>query len=189
MAAFTLFTGPMASGKSLLVIREIDMRRRAGINVIVLKPKVDTRDARCIASRLGPKIEAHDFDDHSIRFQHLTRHAECIAIDEAQFVPYTILPIIDELRDSGVEFVVSGLDLDFRGEPFGLMPEFAKRATRIEALTTYCAVCKRRNASRTQRLIGVERRPAPFDSPLIQIGGSEAYEARCIEHHDVPRHS
>jgi len=189
VADLVLFTGPMASGKSLLVIREIDMRRRAGIRVTVLKPKIDTRDARFIASRLGPRIEAHDFDDHAIRFHHLTREAECIAIDEAQFVPSTLLPLIDELLARNIEFIVSGLDLDFRGEPFGLMPEFAKRATRIEPLTTYCAVCKKRNAVRTQRLIGQERRPAPYDSPLIQIGGSEAYEARCIEHHEVPRHT
>ncbi|MCC7522396.1 thymidine kinase [Candidatus Uhrbacteria bacterium] len=186
VSSLTLFIGPMASGKSLLVIREIDMRRRAGIPVTVLKPKVDTRDARAIASRLGPRVEAHDFDEHVPRFRHLVRDARCIAIDEAQFVSPKLLPLFDEILAEGIELIISGLDLDFRGEPFGLMPEFAKRATKIEALTTYCAVCKQRNATRTQRLIGKDKRPAPYDSPLIQIGGSESYEARCETHHDVP---
>lgn len=188
MSSLTLFTGPMASGKSLLVIREIDMRRRAGINVIVLKPKIDTRDARAIASRLGPRVEAHDFDAHVPRFRHLTQGATCVAIDEGQFVPPEILPEIDRMLASGIEFIVAGLDLDFRGEPFGLMPEFAKRATDTIDLTTYCAVCKRRNATRTQRMITVDgqRKPAHYDSPLILIGGSESYEARCAEHHEVP---
>lgn len=177
----------MASGKSLILIREIDMRRRAGISVTVLKPKVDTRDGRAIASRLGPRVEAFDFDGHVGHFRHLTRDAKCVAIDEGQFVPPEILPVIDELLARDIEFIVAGLDLDFRGEPFGLMPEFAKRATEIIDLTTYCAVCKTRSATRTQRLIVIDgqRRPAHYDSPLIQIGASE-YEARCPEHHEVP---
>jgi thymidine kinase len=79
--------------------------------------------------------------------------------------------------------MVAGLDLDFRGEPFGAMPELIARADAISKLTAVCAVCGA-NATRTQRLVG--GLPAEYGAPLIAVGAADLYEARCRGHHVVP---
>ncbi len=190
MAELTLFTGPMFSGKSLLLIREIDMRKHAGIPGAILKPKRDTRDGRRVYSRLGLGIEAHDFDTHKLHFRHLTNGAQWVAIDEGNFIEREMLPEIDLLIKNGVELIIAGLDLNFRGEPFGLMGEFAKRATNIVPSVAYCAVCKRRNATRTQRLIKIEGTFLPdrysAKELVIDKTANYSYEARCEQHHEVP---
>jgi thymidine kinase len=80
--------------------------------------------------------------------------------------------------------LVAGLDLDFRGEPFGLMPELMSRADAISKLTAVCSLCGEPNATRTQRLVG--GLPAEYGAPLIAVGAADLYEARCREHHIVP---
>ena len=80
--------------------------------------------------------------------------------------------------------ICGGLDLDFRAEPFGVMPELLARAEHVEKLTAICVVCGA-PATRTQRL--VNDLPARFDDPVIMVGASESYEPRCAQHHSVPR--
>jgi thymidine kinase len=79
---------------------------------------------------------------------------------------------------------VAGLDMDFRGEPFGAMPALMAQAELVDKLHAICMVCGEA-ATRTQRLIN--GRPAHYHDPVVVVGASEMYEARCRHHHDVPR--
>jgi thymidine kinase len=107
-----------------------------------------------------------------------------VAIDEAQFFDPEIVPIVRQLADRGLRVIVAGLDTDFRGEPFGPMPVLMALAEQVEKLQAICMVCGE-PACRTQRLVnGV---PARYDDPIVIVGASELYEARCRAHHEVPR--
>jgi thymidine kinase len=106
-----------------------------------------------------------------------------IGIDEAQFLDNDIVPLVDSLADKGIRVIVAGLDLNFKGEPFGCMPVLMARAEQVDKLQAICMVCGE-PASRTQRL--VNGKPARFNDPVIIVGASEMYEARCRKHHDVP---
>ena len=79
--------------------------------------------------------------------------------------------------------IAAGLDMDFRGEPFGPMPRLLAIAESVDKLEAVCMVCGA-PASRTQRLVNGE--PAHFSDPIIMVGAWEVYEARCREHHVVP---
>jgi len=107
-----------------------------------------------------------------------------VGIDEAQFFDAGIVDVAVDLARRGVRVLVAGLDMDFRGEPFGCMPEFLAIAERVEKLQAICMVCGEA-ASRTQRL--VNGKPARYSDPIVIVGASEMYEARCREHHEVPR--
>ncbi|PJF44857.1 MAG: hypothetical protein CUN55_01910, partial [Phototrophicales bacterium] len=83
-----------------------------------------------------------------------------------------------------VRVILSGLDMDFRGEPFGPMPHLMTIAEEIIKLHAICMICGN-EASHTQRLI--DGKPADYDDPVIMVGASEVYEARCRNCHEVPR--
>ncbi len=114
----------------------------------------------------------------------IDKEATVIAIDEAQFFDDEIVQIVEELADHQIRVIVAGLDTDFRGEPFGPMPELMARAEQVEKLQAICMVCGE-PASRTQRL--VNNKPARYDEPVVIVGAAEMYEARCRAHHEVPR--
>ena len=109
---------------------------------------------------------------------------EVVAIDEIQFFDSEIVPVIKKLVEHGKRVIASGLDLDFKGEPFGCMPELLCIADRVDKLTAVCMKCGSDHATRTQRLINGF--PADKSSPLIMIGGDETYEARCIKCYELP---
>jgi len=107
-----------------------------------------------------------------------------VGIDEAQFFDTEIAGVAQELAARGVRVIVAGLDMDFRGEPFGPIPLILAKAERVDKLHAICMVCGD-EASRTQRL--VNGKPAKYDDPVVIVGASELYEARCRAHHEVPR--
>jgi len=95
-----------------------------------------------------------------------------------------LVDVVQRLADRGIRVLVAGLDMDFRGEPFGTMPLLMARAEQVEKLHAICMVCGD-EASRTQRLVnGI---PARYDEPIVIVGAAELYEARCRAHHEVPR--
>jgi thymidine kinase len=106
-----------------------------------------------------------------------------VGIDEAQFFDAGIIGTAQELADKGIRVLVAGLDSDFRGEPFGPMPVLMAQAERVDKLWAICMVCGGA-ASRTQRLI--DGKPARYNEPIIVVGASDLYEARCRQHHEVP---
>jgi thymidine kinase len=107
-----------------------------------------------------------------------------IAIDEAQFFDEKLVEVATELANQGMRVIVAGLDTDFRSEPFGPMPVLMAKAERVDKLHAICMVCGE-PASKTQRLVNNE--PAHYDDPVVIVGASELYEARCRKHHVVPR--
>jgi thymidine kinase len=104
-------------------------------------------------------------------------------VDEAQFFGWELSDMCNELAQRGLRVILAGLDMDFRGEPFGPMPLLMAEAEEVTKLQAICVVCGA-PASRTQRLI--DGRPAAYDDPVILVGGSESYEARCRHCHQVP---
>ena len=95
-----------------------------------------------------------------------------------------MVSLCEELAHQEVRVIVAGLDMDFRGEPFGPMPTLMARAEQVDKLQAICVVCGG-PASRTQRLINGH--PAAYDDPVILVGASEVYEARCRGCHVVSR--
>ena len=100
-----------------------------------------------------------------------------------QFFDKDIVPLCEELADKGVRVICAGLDKDFRGEPFGVMPELLARAEYVTKLNAICQVCGN-VATRTQRII--DGKPAYYEDPVIVVGAKECYEARCRHCHEVP---
>lgn len=177
--------GSMFCGKTEELIRRVRRAVIAKQNVEVFKPSIDDRySLQHVTSHNGQNIEAITVDSSDKIMEHLSASTTVVAIDEAQFFDPGICDIVDELADRGIRVIVAGLDLDFRGEPFGSMPHLLCRAEEVTKLHAICVECGE-EASRTQRL--VNGNPAKYDDPIIMVGAKEAYEARCRDHHYVPR--
>jgi thymidine kinase len=176
--------GSMFSGKTEELIRRVRRAVIARQKVQVFKPDVDVRySIQRVTSHNGQAFEAVPIpNSHSILDQ-LASDTTVVAIDEAQFFDLAIEQVTEQLARKGIRVIIAGLDMDFRGEPFGPMPALLCRADEVQKLHAICMVCGE-NASRTQRLVNGE--PARYDDPIIMVGASEAYEARCRDHHAVP---
>jgi thymidine kinase len=176
--------GSMFSGKTEELIRRIKRAVIARQVVQVFKPSIDDRyDAVQVASHNGNYYSAAPVQGIDQMRLQLRPDAEVIAIDEAQFFNTDLLDFCRERAEAGQRVIVAGLDLDFRGEPFGPMPQLLAEAEQVDKLQAICLVCGT-PASRTQRLINGQ--PATFHDPIILVGATENYEARCRRHHEVP---
>jgi thymidine kinase len=176
--------GSMFSGKSEELIRRIRRAQIARQRVAVFKPALDDRyDRRQVASHDGSRMEAIAVRESAEIPGRLPEGTTVAAIDEAQFLDDGIATVAQALAGSGVRVIIAGLDMDFRGEPFGAMPRLMALAETVDKLQAICMVCGA-PASRTQRL--VDGRPAAYTDPIILIGAQEAYEARCRTHHVIP---
>lgn len=176
--------GPMFSGKSDELIRRIKRALIARQRVLVFKPRLDDRyHATDVFSHDGRRAEAIAVRDAAELEAHLCDPLpEVVAVDEAQFFDDGLVKLVLELADKGVRVICAGLDMDFRGEPFGIMPQLLARAEYVEKLYAVCPVCGA-PATRTQRF--VNGKPARYDDPVILVGASEAYEPRCRKCHTV----
>jgi len=181
-----IIAGVMFSGKSEELIRRIRRALIARRRVQVFKSRLDDRYGGItqVSSHTGVGIEAAAVDSAAEIFRQVKPDTEVVAIDEAQFLDDAILSVATSLAERGVRVIVAGTDTDFRGLPFGRMGELMAVAEDVAKLQAICVVCGDL-ACRNQRLI--DGRPARFDSPVIMVGGSEAYEARCRRCHRVPR--
>lgn len=182
-----LICGSMFSGKTEELIRRIIRAKIAKQKVQVFKPAIDVRfHLDRVSSHRGQHYEATIVNDAAEIINLVEPDTDVVAIDEVQFFDWKIAELCDKLADEGRRVIVAGLDLDFRGEPFGPMPLIMAQAETVDKLNAICVVCGA-PASRTQRLI--DGRPAYYDDPVIMVGASEVYEARCRMHHEVPRAS
>lgn len=181
-----VITGVMFSGKSEELIRRVRRSIIAKKKVQVFKSHLDDRYAGLftISSHDGQSVEAVPVDASAQIAREVNPLADVIAIDEAQFLDHGVVALASSLADAGVRVVLAGTDTDFRGEPFGPMPQLMAVAEMVDKLHAICVICGN-PASRNQRLI--EGKPARYDSPTIMVGGREAYEARCRHCHKVPR--
>ena len=184
-----VISGPMFAGKTSELIKRIERQAYAKRKVALFKPSMDDRYSRSdVVAHNGLRYKAYvvPTDESGVqRIVELTSREgfEVIGVDEVQFFPMEIVGALNELADKGVYVIASGLNLDFKAEPFPVMRELLVRADNIVYLTAVCTVCGR-PATRSQRLI--DGRPAPRDSPVIMVRGKESYEARCRLHHEVP---
>src|SRR5690554_1380198 len=177
-----VIVGPMFSGKSEELIRRVRRALIARQNVQVFKAAIDDRyDAAAVASHDGGRLEAVGVADTMELDRLISYDSQVVAVDEAQFLDEQIVPLSLELAEAGKRVILAGLELDFRGMPFGRMPDLLAHAEFVTKLTAICR-CGRA-ATRTQRLIGGQ--PAHFEDPVILVGASESYEPRCRGCHMV----
>lgn len=173
--------GSMFSGKTEELMRRLRRAEFAKQNVLTIKHLIDTRaHHQCIISHDGQERSAHPIDNTPQGIKKIlslaTHSIEVVGIDELQFFPKEIIPLLLALVQQGKRVVVAGLDLDFRGEPFGVMPAVMALADTVTKLNAICSICGKL-AHYSQRTVNGE--PARYDAPLVMIGASESYEPRC----------
>jgi thymidine kinase len=181
-----VIAGSMFSGKSEELIRRVRRAMIAKKRVQVFKSHLDTRYSGVftVGSHDGRTVEAVPVDSAAQVATRLDPSAQVIAIDEVQFLDDGIVSLASDLADRGRRVILAGIDTDFRGEPFGPMPRLMCCAELVDKLHAICVLCGA-PATRNQRL--VNGKPAHWDSPLIMVGGTESYEARCRACHQVLR--
>lgn len=175
--------GCMFAGKTEELIRRINVLSYARKNILVFKPKIDDRYSTTeIASHAGSKVPCIVISVAKEILNHVNYDTDVVAIDEVQFFDEDVVDICEYLADSGLRVMVAGLDKDFRGEPFGVLPDLLTRAEFVTKLTAVCAKCGA-PATRTQRIIN--GKPASFNDPIVLVGAKEAYEPRCRHCHEI----
>ena len=182
--------GSMFAGKTEMLLKEISRAEYAGKKVQVFKPAIDTRwEAGSLSSHSGGSHEATPVNNSYEIIEYLNPDTYMVAIDEIQFFDAGIIDVVRFLLEEDIRVIFAGLSLDFRAEPFGPMPELLALCDDIDRPTAICnqnidgQICGE-EATRTQRLIN--GRPANYDDPIVLIGASQEYQARCPNHHKVP---
>ncbi len=181
-----VIAGVMFSGKSEELMRRVRRSVIARKRVQVFKSRLDDRYAGlfAVSSHDGRSVEAIPVDSSRQIAMRVDPAAHVVAVDEAQFLDVGIVELATSLAERGRRVILAGTDTDFRGEPFGAMPQLMAVAELVDKLHAICVLCGN-PASRNQRLI--DGRPAPYDSPVIMVGAADSYEARCRQCHSVPR--
>lgn len=175
--------GSMFSGKTEELIRRVRRAQIAKQKVQVFKPSLDDRYVlEKVTSHNGMDLDATIVTGAREILDLVEPGTAVVAIDETQFFDRTIAKVCNTLAENGKRVIVSGLDMDFRGEPFGPMPLLMAEAEKVDKLSAICVVCGA-PAGRSQRLI--DGQPASYDDPVIMVGTSEVYEARCRHCHQV----
>jgi thymidine kinase len=189
-----VIAGCMYSGKTdelLRLLRRAEIARR---RILLVRPAMDDRtEPETVRSRSGAAYHSKAVANPA-EIESLAKDAwaDMIAVEEAQFFPSTLVEIVERLAAAGRTVILSGLNTDFRGRPFGPMAALMAIADGVTSLSAICTVCGE-EATRTQRLI--DGRPAGADEPLVVVGGvspdrptarRETYEARCRAHHELP---
>lgn len=175
--------GPMYSGKSEELIRRVKRAKIAKQKVQVFKPAVDDRYSKSdVVSHCGDKVEAVAVKDSDGILENLHEDTKVVAIDEVQFFDMKVLDVIESMASKGVRVICAGLDMDFKGEPFGPIPRLLAVAEVVNKITAICVVCGN-PATRSQRLIN--GKPAKCSDPVVLVGAKESYEARCRNCHII----
>ncbi|MDY4787911.1 MAG: thymidine kinase [Bacilli bacterium] len=175
--------GCMFAGKTEELIRRINVLKYAKLNLLVVKPTIDNRYSETeIASHSGYRVKSINICKAKEILDYVSDDIDVIAIDEGQFFDHDLVDVCEYLADKGKRVMVAGLDRDFRGEPFGVMPELLVRAEFVTKLSAICVKCGA-PATRTQRL--VNGKPASYNDPIVVVGASEQYEPRCRHCHEV----
>lgn len=177
--------GCMFAGKTEELIRRINRIKYAKKSIIVFKPIIDDRyDRTQVVSHSNQRVDSIPIKDSSEVLKYIDKLPYSVAFDEVQFFDEGLIEVIDRLANSGVRVIVAGLDQDFRGEPFGIMPALMAKSEYITKLQGICMVCGA-PATRTQRII--DGHPADYDDQTILVSASEKYESRCRHCHQVSR--
>jgi thymidine kinase len=183
MGRLEVICGSMFSGKTEELIRRLKRADYAKQKVLALKHHLDKRRGATpthLTSHAGNERFAFMVGDNIFGIEKIlemaTNDIAVIGIDEVQFFSSEIVDVICLLIEQGKRVIVAGLDLDFRGEPFGTMPTLMAIADEVTKLKAICIRCGH-DAHYNQRLINGA--PAKYDDPVILVGAAECYEARC----------
>ncbi len=180
-----VIVGPMFAGKSEELLRRIRRLDYAKKKYIVFKPAIDNRYAKEeLVSHIKNKSKAIPIKSSKDILKYMTYDVDVVVIDEIQFIDKGVIPLCEKFADEGRRVIVAGLDMDFRGEPFAVVAELMARAEDVTKLTAICAKCGA-PATRTQRLVNGE--PVSYKDPIVIVGASEKYEARCRHCHEVKK--
>lgn len=179
-----IICGCMFAGKTEELIRRINRIKYAKKDIVVFKPVIDDRyDKMQVVSHSNQRVDSIPVKDSTEVLAHLDKLPYAVAFDEVQFFDEGLIDVIARLAHSGVRVIAAGLDQDFRGEPFGIMPTLMSSAEYVTKLQGICMVCGA-PATRTQRIINGH--PADYDDPIILVSAQEKYESRCRHCHQVP---
>ena len=184
VGSIEVISGPMFGGKTTQLIYRLSQVRAVGQPMLVFKPVTDTRDGQCeLRSHMGPGIKVTPVREARQILTMIDKTTRVVALDEAQFFDAEVVNVCRMLADRGVRVIAAGLDMDYRRQPFGPMPGLLAIAESVTKVTALCSVCGG-PAIYTQRLI--DGKPAGDVGPLILVGGSDLYVARCRQHYNSP---
>ena len=170
--------GSMFSGKTEELIRRLRRAQIAKMSIAIFKPKIDSRyDKGHIVSHNKMKMMSFMISDPK-EIINMSKEHEVIGIDEAQFFDYSLIKICKKLASKKKRVIVAGLDTDFRGLPFGPMPNIMCEAEYIDKLRAICVICGN-PASHSQR--------TSDDQDQVVIGELDKYEARCRNCFQAPK--
>ena len=161
--------GSMFSGKTEELIRRIKRAKIANQKIKVFKPIIDSRSKNFIESHDESKLECIEVKSSNEILKKID-NCDVIAIDEAQFFDDQIVSVCNKIANNGIRVIIAGLDSDYRGLPFGSMPEIMCEADYLDKLTAICVKCGN-PASCTQRITK--------EKDQVIIGETDIYEARC----------
>ncbi len=187
LGSLTFFTGPMACGKTLELVRHLQIYAAQGVPTICIRPAIDTRSEK-IQSRSGLSYDGLTVPGDDLEtLERILNEYQVIGIDEVQFFAPNIIPSLQHALQQGKVLLVSGLDTDFRGAIFPTaLALFSSPETLIQRSRAVCSVCRQHNATRTQRLKNGQ--PVSKDEPVVAVEGETgdiSYEPRCLLHHIV----
>lgn len=176
------FAGPMMSGKTKNLLKRVDPLRwmNGKFSYIGFKPKIDTRKFN---TRSSEDFIDWNYVENPNEILEISKPYDLVAIDEIQFFGKDIVYLVLKLQKEGKNVIFAGLDLDFRREPFGSMPELITIANKFKKCYSICTKCGEPTYY-TQRL--VNGKPAHYKLPIVSIEGESEYTARCFKHHELP---
>ena len=180
--------GPMFAGKTEELIRRVKRMDYAHKNYLVFKPNIDNRyanDEVVSHNKKSAKAINIDINNPNEIKKYIKDDINTLVFDEVQFYDPSFIDLVNEYSKMGLRIICAGLDKDFTGKPFGIMPELLAVADEITKLTAICVKCGE-EATETQRMVNNE--PAYIDDPTVLIGATESYEARCRRCHEVRIH-
>lgn len=162
--------GSMFSGKTEELIRRLRRAQFAKQKVEIFKPQIDTRyHEEKVISHQGNEIHSTPVPSSS-NILLLANDVDVVGIDEAQFFDMELVNVCNQLADSGVRVIIAGLDMDFKGQPFGPMPALLACAEYVTKVHAICMTCG--------SLAHVSHRKTA-ETSLVLLGETDSYEPLC----------
>ncbi|MBU0540048.1 hypothetical protein KKF59_02000 [Patescibacteria group bacterium] len=187
LGSLTFFTGPMACGKTLELVRHLQLYAAQRVPTVCIRPTTDTRSEK-IQSRSGLSYSGLTIDEKNLDgIKSIIEQYRVIGVDEFQFFPPEAAALLHAAIMQNKIILVSGLDTDFRGDIFpAALALLSIPETVVKRSRAVCSVCREHNATRTQRL--KDGQPVSRHEPTVAVEISNSditYEPRCLEHHAV----
>lgn len=172
-----VISGCMFSGKTEELIRRLHRAKYAKLKVKIFKPKIDDRYSKSEIVSHSDQTLPSIVIEKSDEILPQIKDADIIGIDEAQFFDENITTVVLKLAEMGKRVIVAGLDMDYKGQPFGQMPTLLAIAEYVTKPKAICVVCGS-PATMTQRI--------SKSTEQVEVGATDKYEARCRKHHYIP---